>query len=121
MGELEGGGPVAVNRTGGNVLDHVERSETVKAGKHGGELGVVGALFNFEKDDVFDGGGGGGGRHSDVVGGETAAEGCEAGGDCWSVKLKQWANADAEGDHPGCVCRHCENAFRGGKRCCGSG
>lgn len=92
VGELEGGGPVAVNRTGGNVLDHVERSKAVEAGKHGGELGVVGALFNVEENDVFDGGGGGGGgggRHSDVGGGETAAEGCEVGSDCWSVKLKQ--------------------------------
>jgi len=124
VGELQRGGPVAVDRTGGDVLNHLERSEAVEAVKHGGELGVVGALFDIEEDDVFDGGGGSGGgdgRHSDLGGGEKAAEGSQMGGDCWSVRLKQWASPDSEGDHPGCVRCHCENGLRGCKRLCSSG
>lgn len=89
VGELEGGGPVPVKGTSGEVLDHVERSETIEAAEHGGKRGVVSALFDVEEDDVLDGGGG----HSDVGGSgggerlaaEEGAEGSEV-GDCWGFQ-----------------------------------
>lgn len=86
VGEPEGGGPVAEEWAGGDVEDLREGNETVEAGEHGGDLGLVGVGFDVEEDDVLDGfrrrrrggggGGDGGGGHFEVGRGErVAAEG----------------------------------------------
>lgn len=54
VGEVEGFGAAAGNRSGGQVEHGVEGYEAVEVGEHCVDGGEIGIRLGFEKHDVFD-------------------------------------------------------------------